>query len=244
MTRLTMDPAIDGFPLWTPDGRRIIFESNRAGVFDVYSQTADGTGGAEALTKGKNPMWPFSISPDGARLVLNESEPKTGADLLVLTLDGKSSPQPLVRTPFYETHGEVSPDGRWLAYQSDESGETQVHVRPFPDAHGGHWQVSASGGAKPVWSPDGSELFYLAGRAMMAVTIQTAPVFSAGSPTKLFEGRYRPGMSARAYDVSKDGQRFLMIKESAATAEVSPSPVNMVVVLNWFEELKRLVPPK
>ena len=145
----------------------------------------------------------------------------------------------LRRTPFFESHGETSPDGRWLAYQSDESGETQVHVRPFPDANGGHWQVSASGGTKPVWSHDGKELFYLAGRAMMSVPIQTAPTFSAGNPAKLFEGRYSPGLSSRAYDVSKDGQRFLMIKESSATAEANPSPVNMVVVLNWFEELKR-----
>jgi len=244
MTRLTMDPAIDGFPLWTPDGRSILFESNRAGVFDIYSQAADGTGAAEALTKGKNPMWPFAISPDGTRLVVNESDPTTGADLMVLTLDGKSGPQPLVRTRFYESHGEISPDGRWLAYQSDESGETQVHVRPFPDANAGHWQVSAAGGAKPVWSPDGKELFYLAGRAMMSVSIQTAPVFSAGNPTKLFEGRYRPGMSARAYDVSRDGQRFLMIKEVQDTAEATRPPMSMVVVLNWFEELKRMVPSK
>ena len=119
-----------------------------------------------------------------------------------------------------------------------------MHVRPFPDANGGHWQVSASGGAKPVWSPDGKELFYLAGRAMMSVPIQTAPMFSAGNPTKLFEGPYRPGMSARAYDISKDGQRFLMIKEVQGTAEAPTSLMNMVVVLNWFEELKRLVPVK
>ncbi len=241
LTRLTMDPGTDGYPVWTPDGRRIIFESNRTGVFNLYSQAADGTGTPEALTKSLNPVWPFSISPDGTRVVLHETGPKTGNDLDVLVMDGKSTPEPLIQTTFSEEHGEISPDGRWLAYDSNDSGQQQVFVRPFPNVNSGHWQVSPAGGSKPVWAKNGKELFYLSGRAMMAVPIQTTSGFSAGNPTKLFEGTYYSGGTARVYDVSRDGQKFLMIKEPQTNADPTTTQASMVVVLNWFEELKARV---
>ena len=244
LTRLTIDPAIDGYPVWTPDGRRIIFESTRTGIFNVYSQAADGTGAIEALTKSQNPVWPFSISPDGTRLVLHETAQKTGNDLDVLVLDGKSRPEPLIQTPFSEEHGEISPDGRWLAYESNESGQPQVYVRPFPNVNAGHWQVSPAGGTKPVWAHSGKELFYLSGRAMMAVQVQTTSGFVAGNPTKLFDGTYFAGGTARVYDVSRDGQKFLMIREQQATADSTTAPASMIVVLNWVEELKQRVPTK
>jgi len=239
LTRLTMDPAVDGYPVWTPDGRRIIFESNRGGgVFNLYSQAADGTGVPEALTKSQNSVWPHSISPDGTRMVLHETGSKTGDDLDVLVMDGKSKPEPLIQTAFSEQHGEISPDGRWLAYDSNDSGQQQVHVRPFPNVNSGHWQVSPSGGSKPVWAHNGKELFYLSGRAMMAVPVQTTTSFSAGNPVKLFEGPYFSGGSARVYDVSRDGQKFLMIKEPPTTTDLTATQASMVVVLNWTEELK------
>ena len=231
LSRLTMDPGIDGYPLWTPDGRRLIFESNRTGAFNIYAQAADGTGAAEPLTTGQNVVWPFSISPDGTRLVLHETGGKTGDDIDVLTLDGKSRPDSLIQTPFSEQHGEISPDGRWLAYDSNESGQQQVYVRPFPNVNGGHWQVSPAGGMKPVWAHSGKELFYLAGRAMMAVPIQTMSGFSAGNPTKLFDGNYFAGGTARVYDVSRDDQKFLMIKEPQTADAIGAA--STIVVLNW-----------
>ena len=135
------------------------------------------------------------------------------------------------------------PDGRWLAYQSNESGQNQVHVRPFPNVNTGRWQISTGGGTKPVWAHSGRELFYLDGRsALTTVSTQTTPSFSVGNPTKLFDARYLSAVQARSYDVARDDQRFLMIKDTAADQTSTSTPASMVVVLNWFEELKRLVP--
>ena len=148
--------------------------------------------------------------------------------------------EPLLQTPFTEDNGEISPDGRWLAYQSNESGRFEISVRPFPNVDGGRWTISTSGGTHPLWARRGTELFYLDGTgAMTRVPIQTAPTFSAGTPTTLFDTRYVTRGTGRAYDVSPDGQRFLMIK--AAGGEQAPS---MVVVVNWLEELKAKLPTK
>ena len=247
-TRFTMDRAVDGFPVWTPDGRRIIFESNRTGSFNLYSQSADGAGAPEQLTKSQNQLWPYSISPDGTRVVLNESGDKIGNDLDVLVLDGKSRPEPLIQSPFTKAGAAISPDGRWLAYASDESGQLQVYVRPFPKVNDGQWQVSPGGGYKPVWAPSGRELFYLVGtptrNALMMVPVQTTPTFRPGNATRLFEGPYPSLLSGRPYDVSPDGQKFLMIKEPQPVVDSGASPVSMVVVLNWVEELSARMAPK
>ena len=242
LTRLTIDPGIDGFPVWMTDGQRIIFESNRdGGIFQLFRQRADGSGTVDQLTKGPTPMWPFSISPDGTRVVLHETGPQTGADIDLLALDGKSTPTPIVRTPFNEDHGEISPDGRWLAYSSNDSGQPQIYVRPFPNVNDGHWQVSPAGGAHPVWARNGRELFYMARSAMMAVPVLTATSFSAANPTKLFEGPYLTGIPGRVFDVSLDDQKFLMIKDPQASPDVA-NRASIVVVLNWLEELKARLP--
>ncbi len=247
MTRLTDAPAIDQYPVWTPDSQRIIFSSGRAGVASLYVQAANNTGTVERLTTSSQGGAPLSISPDGTRLIAREVVPTTGVDLRVLRLDLAKPPgtpsrqtEPLLHTTFTEDNGELSPDGHWLAYQSNESGRFEISVRPFPNVDDGHWTISTSGGTRPLWARSGTELFYFDGAgAMTRVAIQTAPAFSAGTPTKVFDTPYYTRATGRTYDVSPDGQRFLMIKTSGT--EQAPS---MVVVLNWLEELKVKLPGK
>lgn len=133
-------------------------------------------------------------------------------------------------------NSEISPDGRWLAYQSDESGQREIHVRPFPNVNGGHWQITNGGGSKPLWARSGRELFYLdADNLLTSVAVTTGSAFSFGHPTKLLNTQYSSASQFRTYDVSPDGQKFVMIKDVNA-------PASMTVVFGWFEELKRLVP--
>ncbi len=251
LTRLTFDPGLDNFPVWTPNSQRVVFASPRNGPPNLFWQAADGTGAVERLTTSPNQQEPTSISPDGLRLALRDTGPKTGADINLLTFEGQRRVEPLIQTTFAERNAEISPDGRWLAYESNESGQYQIYVRPFPKVEGGRWQVSTTGGTRPLWARNGRELFYLdeSGGKLMAVPVQTAgATFSQGNPGKVFDTRYYgpgSGNSGRTYDVSSDGQRFLMIKENAAFEQSSnATPASMVVVLNWFEELKRLAPAK
>jgi Tol biopolymer transport system component len=167
-----------------------------------------------------------------------EVSPTTGIDIWVLRL-GDRKAQPFLQTPFNEGAPRFSPDGRWLAYTSDESGRYEVYVQPYPGP-GGKWLISTEGGTEPVWNRNGRELFYRAGDKMMAVDIATQPGFSAGNPRMLFDGPYALSPAAPPnYDVSPDGQRFLMLKP-VEQAGAAPTQIN--VVLNWTEELKRLVP--
>jgi len=232
LTRFTFDPAVDHFPVWTPDGQRIVFDSSRAGAgHNLFWKAADGTGQVERLTTSPNYQMADSFSPDGKRLVFREvAEPR---DLQVLSMEDERTSQPLIQSQFNDTRGRISPNGHWIAYESDESGRQEIHVRPFPNVEEGKWQISSDGGQTPVWGPNGQELFYRNGEAMMVVNIHTEPTFTAGSPVVLFTGRYTSALVVN-YDISPDGQRFLMIKE-----EEGPGQIN--VVLNWFEELKRLV---
>jgi Tol biopolymer transport system component len=167
-------------------------------------------------------------------LAFHETPPTTGWDIWVLRL-GDHKVQPFLRTQFNEASPRFSPDGHWLAYISDESGRYEIYVQPYPGP-GGKWQISTEGGTEPVWNPNGRELFYRSGDKMMAVEIATQPDFSMGKPRVLFEGQYLP--TARAspnYDISPDGQRFLMLKAN----EQASAPTQINVVLNWFEELKQ-----
>ena len=149
-----------------------------------------------------------------------------------------------MQTPLQERNAEVSPDGRWVAYQSDESGRYEIYVRPFPEVNGGRWQVSTSGGIQPLWARSGKELFYLGPRdAVMSVAVEGGSTFGAGNPTRLFEARYSLPVFGRTYDVSPDGRRFLMTKVSGGTDQTA-APSQLIVVQNWTEELKRLVPGK
>ena len=149
---------------------------------------------------------------------------------MMLSLDGARRVEPLLHSPFAERNGAISPDGRWLAYESNESGQEEIHVRPFPNvSDGGRWQVSAGGGTCPVWSPDGQELFYRDLNGVMAVTVQSTPTFSSGNPTKLFDGPYLTGVGG-SYDVSRDGRRFLMLKVSGPSGGGPLSPPRIIIV--------------
>jgi serine/threonine-protein kinase len=244
MTRLTFEGGRNWYPSWTPDGRAIIFVSARLGVPHLYRRSADGTGTDEQLTTGKNVQFgSASLSPDGTRMVFTEVSPATGEDIMMLSLDGARQTAPLLRGTFAERNAAISPDGRWLAYESNESGEEEIHVRPFPNvADGGHWQVSAGGGTCPVWAANGRELFYRNLSSVIAVSVQTTPVFSPGARTRLFDGPYAAGLSG-SYDVARDGRRFLMVKTGVPAVDRGASAATIVIVQNWFEELKAKVPP-
>lgn len=154
-------------------------------------------------------------------------------------MEGDGTSEPLLATPFNELGASISPDGRWVAYVSDESGRPEVYVRAYPGP-GGRWLISTDGGNHPVWGPDGKEIFYRAfpGGGMVSVPVEARTEFSPGRPSKLFDGRFEVGdRTFRSYDISPDGKRFLMVQgeEESASTEV-------VVVLNWFQELERLVP--
>jgi Tol biopolymer transport system component len=254
LTRLTFGGSVNQNSVWTPDGKWIATQSNREGPMNIFWQRADGSGGLEHLITSEYNNFPMSFSPDGQLLAFAEVNPTTGYDIWVLRLGDTSqgsvqvpSPgsaqvrraEPFLRTPFNESTPRFSPDGRWLAYISDESGRFEIYVQPYPGP-GGKWQISTEGGAEPAWNPNGRELFYRSGDKMMAVDIATQPSFSAGKPRMLFEGGYSPAYGTSTnYDVSPDGQRFLMIKPNEA-GEAAPTQIN--VVLNWFEELKQKVP--
>jgi serine/threonine-protein kinase len=178
--------------------------------------------------------------------VFTQTGPTTGQDVMQLRLDGTQAVTPLVQTPFNERNAEVSPDGRWLAYQADDSGRFNVYVRPFPDASSGFWQVSTDGGTRPLWARNSRELFYLSlTGALMRVGVTPGPTWDATAPTKLFEGRYgaRAIQAGRTYDIAPDGKRFLMIKAGASAGQTAV-PTSLVVVQNWREELKRLLPTR
>jgi serine/threonine-protein kinase len=190
---------------------------------------------------------PISFAPDG-RLLFSADVAGRGRDVHALSMDGSGRVEPILDGEANEQGAEVSPDGRWIAYESDESGQVEIYVRPYPDASaGGRWLISSGGGRQPLWARDGSELFYRDyGGAMWAVPVTPGPTFNPGRVVKLFENDHYfgtgtgPSGSGRAFDLSLDGSRFLMIKEQGITADAAvPS---LVVVLNWFEELKRLVP--
>ena len=248
LARLTFTPEGEAYSAWMPDGQRVVFGSSRDGVNNLYWRAADGTGTVERLTESPNGQNPYTISPDGARVVFRETSPGTGADLHVLTLDDERRVAPLIVTEFSEVNAEISPDGQWLAYESNASGQNQVYVRPFPNVDaGGLWQISTAGGRRPLWGPDGRELFYTTEAGVMGVMVETDRGFTPGTPALVVQGPYfgiasggRPG---RTYDIAPDGQRFLMLTQGApADAADFAGLTQFHVVLNWHQELLERVP--
>ena len=235
LTRLAFDGTQNDAPAWSPDGIRIAMRSNREGQPGIYWQMADGSGGQERLSPATLGGTPLSFSPDG-RIAFFRTEAKTKRDIWVLSIKDREA-SVFLDTAATEGAPRFSPDGRWIAYVSDESGGPEIYVQPYPGP-GGKWQMSANGGIEPAWNPNGRELFYRNGDRMMAVPITAQPTFSAGRPAMLFEGDYLSSpfpATGVTYDVSRDGQRFLMVKEEASATQIN-------VVVNWFEELRRLVP--
>jgi eukaryotic-like serine/threonine-protein kinase len=251
LDRLTSDPSVDSMAVWTPDGQRIIFMSNRAGVLNLYSQAANGTGAVDRLTTSGTPQWPTSIAPDAMRLVAFDL---AGAIVLSRVTNlaqrsehEQSGPAPPARASiearFKGGFAEISPNGRYVAYQSDESGRDEVYVRSFPQVDNGRWQLSTSGATRPAWARSGRVLFYLDAAGMLtSLPVSTSgQTFWAGRPTKILDTKYPQPNPSRHYDVSADGKRFLMLKDTPVD-DRSATSASMVVVENWFEELKRVMP--
>jgi serine/threonine-protein kinase len=251
LSRLTFDSGEDFFPVWTADGLRITSSSARAGhaTSNLYWQRVDGTGEAERLSESNNTQIPNSWHPSGRFLAFQELSPQTSWDVLILPLTGDEAtgwkpgkPTVLLNGPFFEVEAAFSPDGRWLAYSSDESGRTEVYVRPFPGP-GGKWQVSTAGGVWPTWSRSRRELSYRGedGRILVAAYTVEGDSFRAEKPRVwspgLVPGR---GIFGRTYDLHPDGERVAVLKASEDEAEARRDKV--VLIVNFFDELRRLAP--
>jgi Tol biopolymer transport system component len=224
--------------IWSPDGKRLLFSWSKSLRKNLYWQPYDGSSPMERLTTSEYGRQPGSWSSDGKTVALVEGSPGTGFDITMMEVpSGRVTP--FLNSPFNEGYPEFSPDGRWIAYTSDESNRTEVYVRPFPGP-GMKDLVSSEGGEEPVWARNGKQLFYRWENKIWVVDVRTDGGFAATKPRLLFE---KPGYAAafpiRTYDLSLDGQRFLMVKEG----QRKPTPVTeMILIQNWFEELKRLVP--
>ena len=245
LVRVTFNPAQDGYPLWTRDGRRIaLWAMREGGVRELYTRSAELTGPEEKLTTGRlrQAQAPFSWSGDGKLLVFEQSSADTGLDICVVPIEGAHTVTPLIHGRSDEGHPAVSPDGRWIAYQSNESGSWEVYVQPFP-ALGSRLQLSTQGGTSPIWDPAGGELYYRNGREVISVPVAIkADTFTFGNPRTLFEGSYvneaAGPVGGPTYALSPDGRRFLMMTDQKPTDGTS-GQTQIVVVLNWTDELQR-----
>ena len=256
MTRLTFDKSEEMVPIWTPDSKRIIYHSQHetADTGGVYWKAADGTGEVEKLCSTPDrTLFPWSLSTDGKFLLMQELISNVHADIGLLSMEGDHARKLLLHSEYSQAQPQISPDGKLIAYSSTESTgvplKGHVYVRPFPDVNkGGKWQISNKGANSPIWSPDGREVFYLSEDGFaMAVSMETKPEISFGTPRVLFKNKYL-GLtisSGTPWDIHPDGKRFLMIKlpEAAPSQATAPRP-KINVVLNWFEELKQRVPVK
>jgi serine/threonine-protein kinase len=256
LRRLTVGASIDTQPIWTNDGR-IIFASRTNGPSNLFIQPADGAGVPQRLTTSSDIQIPTAMAPDGTGVLGWEISRANAADIVWFPLarspgqaqgtpaaSSGSSVKRVIETPFVEIGPEISPNGRYLAFWTNASGQFEIWVRPFPNVDDGRWIVSNGGGTRPAWARNGRELFYLdLTNRLMVTQVQTqGRTFMHGTPTRVLESSYAaPAENSRPYDVSRDGQRFLMIKDMPTAAGEAAGP-RLAVVLHWLEELKQKVP--
>jgi hypothetical protein len=231
-SRFTFDPSTQASnPHWSPDGRRVLFSARTAGSMDLMLKDASGTREADVLFASKVDDLASDWTADGNYVIYSTRSSDTGWDVWALPIGGDRKPFPIARTRFTELFGTVSPNGKYVAYFSDESGQMEVYVQEFPEPRH-KWQVSTKGGTEPFWRADGRELFYRAGSELMAVPVQTSPEFVAGSPVSLFRARFPRLLLRATYRPAPDGKRFLMLTPAGDNLVVPT-----VVVLNWTSAL-------
>jgi Tol biopolymer transport system component/tRNA A-37 threonylcarbamoyl transferase component Bud32 len=237
-SRFTFE-GVSEFPIWSPDGRNILYNTGKLGPTDIVSKPFDNTATETPLIKDQLEAVPFSLTPDGRTLAYVVVDPKTLPDIWTMNIDDPKSRRPFLQTPFREGAPVFSPDGHWIAYVSDESGRSEVYVRPFPGP-GQKWTISTEGGTEPIWPRKSNQIFYRNVDAMMVVDVKTTPEFSASKPRRLFEHAYeRADAYWPNYDATPDGRRLLMLR-GITQPHVAQRQIN--VVLNWFDELKQRVP--
>ena len=252
-TKLAIDETREKQPVWNPDSKQIIYFSNHEDpAGGIYCRPFDGSGKVEKLVSSSGMgSFPWSISRDGKFLLIQELVSLTNAEISILPMEGDQERKFLLQHDYSEAQPTISPDGQWMAYcSSEESGDfllSDVYIRPFPDVEKSKTKVSTGGGASPLWSSDGKELFYLSrDNSVMVVDVKTEPALSLGTPRKLFQSEYLPFSESAGtpWDLHPNGDRFIMIKPSpgvsAITASTGPRKIN--IVLNWDEELKERVP--
>jgi Tol biopolymer transport system component len=235
-SRVTFGDTVHMRAAWTGDGRSLVYINDLGSGAGLPMMTrADGTGAPQGMLQSKFQFAQAVPTPDGKWLLLRRSFAETGGGDLYAVKTGDTTLVPLLTTGAREMSPSISPDGRWLAYVSNESGQDEVYVRPFPDVASAKWQVSVSGGTMPVWARNGRELFYLNGKGeMTSLALVPGPGFSVGQPKVLFSASpFVIGNNAGVYDVSPDGRRFVMVRPATGAGESE-----LVVVQNWFEELR------
>jgi serine/threonine-protein kinase len=233
--------------VWTPDGKNIVFSSNNPAAPGMYWIRSDGSGEAQRLTEGKLSEYPYSFSPDGKRLAFHQFGNNNSLNIFTALIEGDAAHPKLGKaerflgTPFIEVAPAFSPDGRWLAYASDQSGTLEVYVRPFPGP-GGRWQISTGGGTYPLWSRDGRELLFetLDYRVMAVSYTAKGDSFAAGKPRVWTETRLRSVGGTSNYDLAPDGKRLAAMVADDATGDKPPT--HLTFLLNFFDELRRRAP--
>jgi serine/threonine protein kinase len=231
-SRLTVGSVIVSAPVWTPDGNRMIFSWN---ALSIVWKPSDGSGAEEPLVSGERPISPSSVSRDGQFLAYTEVAANGSQDIWVVPLNGDRKPRAFVQTPLTEEGPVFSPDGKWIAYQSNVSGQPEIYVEPFPGP-GGKFQVSVDGGSEPHWTADGRELIFRRGPSWIAAATTLSPTFTHGTPRELFQTPFFVG------DVAPDGKQFALVQQPSDAAVPSTSLLHLVV--NWFEELKEKLPAR
>jgi Tol biopolymer transport system component len=231
LARLTTDGAFNVNAEWTPDGKRVLFSSQRDGRPTLWWQPADHSGPAERLSKWESAAVTEGVlSADGGSLVVRVDGGKASNDLWYRRMANDTSMKPLVIGPFSELAPRISPNGQWVAYSSDESGAQQVYVTPLPGP-GGRYQVSAAGGATPVWSPDGRRVFYTLDQQLFAATVSFSPTFSVTARDTIFRSGMISAPVHASYDVAPDGKHFVIVRSTGPDAQ-------LIIVHDWKYELR------